>query len=213
MAQLSCALQLLSTAQTPRSSPIRPRDKSNRSLLIVGCSSPRKTFGTNVCGLRSYAEPRRLHLHHDAVARQEHVIRRRQGELVRQRCIYLDRLRILEARAIASAEDVHRDPELVAAHLGLAGDFVGIDVDQLHDPVGVGAARGRHQMHDRRAADTHGLGQHRRHVAQDIGTIGDEALIHQQPAAPGVAVDEPGRPRDERHGLGRIRDVLVVAGG
>ena len=38
-------------------------------------------------------EPARLHLHHDAVARQEDVVRRRQREAVRQRLVGGDRLR------------------------------------------------------------------------------------------------------------------------
>jgi hypothetical protein len=35
-------------------------------------------------------KPTRLHLHHDPVSRQEHVIHGRQDEFVRQRCSWQD---------------------------------------------------------------------------------------------------------------------------
>ena len=76
-------------------------------------------------------KPARLDLHHDAMARQEDVIRRGQGEAIEQRLVGGDGLGGFEALAIAAAENVGRDHQLIAAHVGLAGHFVGIDIDQL----------------------------------------------------------------------------------
>ena len=65
-----------------------------------------------------------------------------------------------EALAIAAAEDVHGDRQLVAAQLGLVGHLVGIDVDQLDHPVGVGAAGRGDQVGNGLAGDVHRRGQH-----------------------------------------------------
>jgi hypothetical protein len=69
--------------------------------------------------------------------------------------------------AVAAAEDVHRDRQLVAAHLRLGRDFVRIHVDQLDHPVAVGAAgRGEQVDHrlaghlQRRRQRRAGVGQH-----------------------------------------------------
>ena len=64
-----------------------------------------------------------------------------------------------EALAIAAAEDVLGDGQLVAAQLGLVGHLVGIDVDELDHPVGVGAAGGGDQVGDGLAADVHRRGE------------------------------------------------------
>jgi len=81
------------------------------------------------------------------------VVRGRQREAIRQRSVRLDRLRRLKNLAIAAAEDVGGNHELIAAHGGLRGDLVGVDVDQLHDPVGVGAVGRRNEVGDGLAAD------------------------------------------------------------
>ena len=57
------------------------------------------------------------------------------------------------------------DHELVAAQLGLAGDLVGVDVDQLHHPVRVGSARRGHQIRHRLAGD----------LQRRVQRLGDEA--------------------------------------
>src|SRR5512133_3660159 len=71
-------------------------------------------------------EPAGLHLHHDAVARQEHVVGRGQGEAVDQGFVRLQGLGRLRAFAVAASEDVRRHHELVAAQVGLAGHLVGV---------------------------------------------------------------------------------------
>src|ERR1700722_10597175 len=49
-------------------------------------------------------KPGGLYLHHDLVAGQKHVVRGRQRELIRERPVRRDGLRLAEALAIASAE-------------------------------------------------------------------------------------------------------------
>src|SRR4249919_2592615 len=85
-------------------------------------------------------EPRRLNLHHDPMAGQKDVVRGGKRKLVRKRLVRFDRLRRLEAFAIAAAEDVAGNHELVSTELWLRREFVGVDVDELHDPVCVGTA-------------------------------------------------------------------------
>src|SRR5438552_1327841 len=103
-------------------------------------------------------KPARLDLHHYPVAREEHVVRRRQDELVAQRLVRRDRFRCFEAFSIPPAEDIHRDAELITSQLRLARDVVWIDVDQLDHPVGVGAARGGDEVHNRSSADAQRFG-------------------------------------------------------
>jgi hypothetical protein len=89
----------------------------------------------------------------------------------------------LQALAIAAAEDVGRNHELIAAHFRLPGYLVGIDVDQLHHPVGVRAAGRGDQIGDRLPADLHRRGQHVGDERHDIGAAGRFALIVHQPFA------------------------------
>ena len=58
-----------------------------------------------------------------------------------------------EAFAVAAAENVGGDHQLKAAEVRLAGDFVGIDVDELDDPIGIGAAGGSDDVCNGLAAD------------------------------------------------------------
>src|SRR5207249_6537904 len=80
-------------------------------------------------------KPARLDLHHDPVPGKEHVIRRRQDELVRQRLVGRNRLWCLEAFSITSAEDIHGDAYLISAHVRLARNVVRVDVNELDYPI------------------------------------------------------------------------------
>ena len=93
-----------------------------------------------------------------------------------------------EAVAIAAAEDVGPDRQLIAAELGLGGVDVGVDVDQLDHEVAVRAGRAGHQVDHRRALDPHRRGEHGGDIAQDVGPAFHEALVAHQPGAPGVGV-------------------------
>lgn len=104
-------------------------------------------------------KPTGLDLHHDAVAGVEDVVDVWQGEAVEQRFIGRDRLGGIEVLAISAAEDIRGDHELVTTHRGLAGDFVGIDVNQLDDPIGVGTAGRGDEIGDGLAADLYRSGK------------------------------------------------------
>ena len=153
-------------------------------------------------------EPAGLDLHHDAVAGQEDVAGVGQGEAVQQRFIGHDRLGGIEVLAISAAEDVGGDHQLVAAHGGLAGDFVGIDVNQLDDPIGVAAAGRGDEVGDGLAADLHGFGQHLRGEGHDVGAAGGFALVVDQPLGPRESVAVAHR----LMGAGAIRDRLRRVG-
>src|SRR5213593_947609 len=59
-------------------------------------------------------KPRRLHLHHNAMSRCEHVIHGGQSKGVGEWLSWRDRLRVFETFSIAAAEAVHRNAKLVS---------------------------------------------------------------------------------------------------
>src|ERR1700687_5586456 len=76
-------------------------------------------------------EPARLDLHHDAVARQKHMVHVRQCEpvalhLARRKGAGMD-----QAPPVTSAEDVHADGKLVAAQRRIRWHLIGVHVDEL----------------------------------------------------------------------------------
>ena len=98
-------------------------------------------------------EPTGLDLDHDAVAGEEDVVGVGQCEAIGLGFVGRDGCGVLEAFAIAAAEYVHRDTELVAAQLGRTSDFVGVDIDELDDPVGVAAGSAGYEVGDGLASD------------------------------------------------------------
>src|SRR3546814_13797319 len=80
----------------------------------------------------------RLDLHHDPVSGLEHMIHRRQAELVFLHLIGGNRRGVLEALAIAAAKDVEADRELIAAHLRIGGVLRRQDIDHLDHEIAVG---------------------------------------------------------------------------
>src|SRR5277367_4273823 len=127
-----------------------------RGFAIVGGLGP-ENIGDE--GLRIAVverEPTGLDLYHDAVTRQEDVIGIGKIEAVKERLVGGDGLGSFEAFAIPAAKNVGGDHQLVAAEVGLAGDFVWVDVDELDDPVGIGAGGGGDQIGDRLAGNFYG---------------------------------------------------------
>src|SRR5713226_3291149 len=108
-------------------------------FAIVGGLGPENVGNESLRIAVVEGEPARLNLHHDAVAAQEHVIRRGEREAIEQRLVRREGLWRFKTLAIAAAENISGDHELVAAHFGLRAYFVGIEVDELDDPVGVRA--------------------------------------------------------------------------
>ena len=95
-----------------------------------------------------------------------------------------DRFRLLERTAVATAQDVARDHQLVAAHGAALLTAVRIDVDELHDPVGVGARRGGEERGGDIARDGE-IGLERRGLpSEHVGAAVDEALVAREPALP-----------------------------
>ena len=137
------------------------------------------------------------------------MIRGRQRESIEQRPVGRDRLRRLEAFPIPAAEDVGRHHQLIAAHLRLRRDLVRIDVDHLHDPVGIGAARRRDQVHLRLAADLQWRFQHVRDEGDDIRPARRFSLIVDQPLRPRAPAGGLNRPGAVGHRLRGIGEVLV----
>ena len=157
-------------------------------------------------------EPARLHLHHDPMPRAEDVVRVGQGEAVGERLVGDEGPGRFQALPVAAAEDVGRDHELVAAHRRLGRHLVGVDVDELHDPVGVRPAGGGDEVGDRLAADLQGLGQHVGHEGHHVRAAGSLTLVVDEPLGPGPAVvvaDRLDRTRAEGHGLGGRGHVLL----
>ena len=104
-------------------------------------------------------EPTGLDLDHDAVAGQEDVVNVGKIEAIKERFVGSDWLGCFEAFTVAAAENVSGDHEFVAAEVGLAGNFVGVDVDEFDDPIGIGAAGGSDEVGDGLAADFHRSGE------------------------------------------------------
>ena len=117
-----------------------------------------------------------------------------------------DGLGLAVAVAEARAEDLAGDHVLVAAERGV-GVIVGVDVDQLHDPVGVAAAGRGEEVCDDVAGDRELLLEGLGLPGQHVGTAVDEALILGLPQVPAIVVD---RPVLERHRVVGVGDVLVV---
>src|SRR5215471_17466331 len=77
-----------------------------RRLLVVGRGRAKDARYERLRLAIVEREPTRLHLHHDAMTRQENVVRRRRRETVRRVTIRHDGLRTLVALAITAGENV-----------------------------------------------------------------------------------------------------------
>ena len=154
-------------------------------------------------------KPARLYLHHNPVPRQKYVIGGWEDEIIQERFVWCYRLGNLKALPVSSPKDVHRYRQFISAHLRLAGHFVGKDVDQLYDPVAIGAARGSDEVCDGRTADAQRRRQWRSDITQHIRAIHHGPLIGDKPALPHRAVRESHGAGHIRDGLRRIGDILV----
>src|SRR5260370_42639245 len=110
-----------------------------RGLAIVVLVSQKYIWHKVLRIAIDYREPGALHLYHDAVSLQENMIVGGKADLVVRHRIRNDWRGFLQAVAIAPAQDIARDHQLVSAHLRICCILFGIDVNQLHDPVAVRA--------------------------------------------------------------------------
>src|SRR5262249_52276933 len=91
-------------------------------------------------------------------------------------------------------------------------DFVGVDVDELDDPVGVGSAGGGDEVGDWLTADLDRRGEDLGGEDQDVGAARGFALVVGEPVWPGHAVvgaDGLGGAGAEGYWFGRVGDVGV----
>src|SRR3546814_17499957 len=99
--------------------------------------------------------------------------------------------RVREAVAIAAAEDVLTDRELIAAHL-LVGRHLGrIDVDYLDDEIDVRYRDLSKDIRHRRAQHAHRIGHHIGFIGEHITTTVAMALDAGPPVAPPAAAALP----------------------
>src|SRR5947208_4694234 len=116
-------------------------DPLRRFLIILGFGEKDVRYkGLRVSVIER--KPTRLYLHHDAMARQENVVRVWESPLVKQRLVRLDGLWRFIPLTVSAAKDVHRDAELVSTKLRLPHYLVGIDIDHLYDPIRIRATCG-----------------------------------------------------------------------
>src|SRR5437588_7839867 len=94
-----------------------------RGFSVVAGFGPENTRHKRLRIAIVEGEPAGLDLHHDAVSRQENVVRRRQVESVKPGLVRRDGFGSLQALAITAAEDVCGNHQLVAAHFFLTCDF------------------------------------------------------------------------------------------
>src|SRR5260370_34107049 len=156
-------------------------------------------------------EPALLNSHHDEVAGQEHVICRGKREAIDQRFVWRQSLGRVKALAVAATENIGSNHELITAHFLLSAYFVGVEVDELDDPIGVRAAGGGDQVGDRLSADFHRRGQRVRDEDHDVGAPGNFALVASKPGAPGHVAGEADGVTGasvERNGLDGIGDAF-----
>jgi len=181
-------------------------------FAVVGGLGP-ENVGDESLGIAVVeGEPARLDLDHDAMAGKEDVIGVGKIEAIEQRLVGSDGMGSFEAFAIAAAEDVAGDHELIAAEFGLAGNFVGVDVDEFDDPVGVGAAGGSDEVGDRLAADFDRSLENVGGEDENVGAAGGLTLVVDEPFGPsetGAVGNRLDGSCAEGNGLAGIGDVFV----
>jgi hypothetical protein len=66
---------------------------------------------------------------------EKDVIRGRKSKVIGECNVRLEGLGLLEAFAVAPAEDVGCNHQLVSTHLRLLRHLIGVNIDKLHYPV------------------------------------------------------------------------------
>ena len=133
--------------------------------------------------------------------RLEDMVDGGQREAVEQRLIGRNCFGVLKTGAITAAKNVERNRQFISSHLSLGGDGVGINVNQLYDPVAIGTAGGGIKVDGGRAAQVQGCGERFTHIGEHVGPTIDETLVTDQPGPPGVFVIGMDRSRPIRHRL------------
>src|ERR1700759_765091 len=79
-------------------------------------------------------------------------------------------LRVAEALSVSTAEDILTDSQFVSGQLWLVSVGGWVDIDDLDNEVCICAGRLSKEISNRRTFYSHLLLQHRRLIAQDVGT-------------------------------------------
>ena len=122
--------------------------------LIVGCGRFVNVVDERLRVAIDQREPRALHLHHDAMARPKNMVGGVEINGVFVHFVGLHRFRLLETVAESPAKHVVGDHQLIARQLFI---IVRIRVDQLNDPIRIGAGGRRENMRHHVARD-HNIG-------------------------------------------------------
>ena len=160
-----------------------------------------------------HGKPAALHLDHDPVPLAERVVAVAQIELDPCHSTRYHRAGGFIALAVLRTHHLPRHQHLEMSHAGarrigrVVGHVAGKDVDQLHDPVGVGAAGGGLERGDDRSDDRHVLGERLALVDQHVRAARGEPLILDHPQ---VALRGP-HLGAEWHRLPWIVHELVIA--
>src|SRR2546423_11972053 len=80
-----------------------------RGFLVILRLGPEDTLHKRLRVAIVKWKPARLNLDHDAMTRQKHVIRCRNGDAIKQRRVWRDRFRKLQTLTITTAKHVSRD--------------------------------------------------------------------------------------------------------
>src|SRR5229473_313310 len=170
-------------------------------------------LGTKVCGLRSYSGNQL-----DWIWTMIRCPGRKTWFAVGRTKRYISGLSAaigfgrLQALAVSATENVGRHHQLITPHRRLARHFVGIHVNHLDHPIGVGAAGRSDQIGDRLPTYFHWRAQYIRDESQDIRTAGRLTLVVHKPLRPRVTVsvaDGLNGAYAEGYGLSGVRDIFI----
>jgi len=148
-------------------------------ILLICCVDIAKSLRVAV----DEREPRRLYLDHQAVTGTNRMQRVRKSELHFGHFSGLEWLVLLEAIPELATEDIPSDELLVAAHLYLGGvrievgEVIRINIDHLHDPIGIGTGSGDVEFHLYWTCDCQIVLHDAGLVDEHIGATRGEALI------------------------------------
>src|SRR5207249_6744269 len=123
---------------------------------------------------------------HNAMALQKAVIVGVEVNGIFGDLVWSDWLRLLKAVAEAPAENLVGDGQLVSGHVGVGRVFFGVDVNELHHPVAVGAGGGSEEARDDVAYDRHVILKRVGLPSQHVGPQVNEALVPKKPSGPAL---------------------------
>ena len=95
-----------------------------------------------------------------------------------------DRFGLFKTIAKSAAKNFVGDHQFIAAHFVVRLKFLRINVDELHDPIAVGAAGGSKEMRDDVAGDGDVFRKRIGFPRQSVWAMLDETLVFDEPGVP-----------------------------